>query len=83
MAVAVEDPRVTWDDLSPEEQAEVEVVVAQLDDLPPNMLPAVIGQMKSQRGIVPEADMKKYLYLLQELERREAAASAGSEDGDG
>ncbi len=59
-----------FDDLTPEQQQQITMMLQQIDQAPAEMLPMILQQVKSGRASVPEADLPAFEYLLDALEKR-------------
>ena len=73
--VPVEDPVVTYEDLSPAQQQQVDQLFKQLEGQVPEtaraqFFPMILMQMKGSRAEVPESEMKVYHYVTQEMQKR-------------
>ncbi|MDG1837828.1 MAG: alpha/beta fold hydrolase [Phycisphaerales bacterium] len=72
---------VTLDDLSPEEQQQVQMVLTQLSQMPVEQLPMVRDQMQQQRGMAPPEAVKLVDYLIQQLDERIEQSTKEAESG--
>jgi dipeptidyl aminopeptidase/acylaminoacyl peptidase len=61
---------VTIDDLSPEERQQVEMVMAQLSQVPVAQLPMVRDQMMQQRAMAPPEAIKLVDYIIGQLDEK-------------
>ncbi len=61
---------VQYEDLSPEQQNNVDRILAGLEDAPDEMLPQIIRQLEQQRELVSDTDRPAVQYLIQEIEAR-------------
>ncbi|HJO15577.1 MAG TPA: hypothetical protein QF800_01680, partial [Phycisphaerales bacterium] len=61
---------VTIDDLSPEERQQVEMVMAQLSQVPAAQLPMVRDQMMQQRAMTPPEAIKLVDYIIGQLDEK-------------
>lgn len=61
---------ITIDDLSPEERQQVEMVMAQLSQVPVAQLPTVRDQMMQQRAMAPPEAMKLVDYIIGQLDKK-------------
>ncbi|MCH2140615.1 MAG: S9 family peptidase [Phycisphaerales bacterium] len=62
--------QVTMEDLSPEEQKQVELVMQQFDSLPVEQLPMVRDQLMQQRQMAPPEAIKLVDYLIKALDTK-------------
>lgn len=82
--VAPTDPVVTFEELTPEDQGKVKQLFTQLETQVPaesraQVYPMLLMQMKGARQQVPPSEMKVYLYVTQEVQRRIDSLSAQPE----
>jgi len=61
---------ITIDDLSPEERQQVEMVMAQLSQVPVAQLPTVRDQMMQQRAMAPPEAIKLVDYIIGQLDKK-------------
>ncbi len=61
---------VALEDLSPEEQQQVQMVLAQFEQVPVEQLPMIRNQMMQQRSMAPPEAIKLVDYLIQTLDER-------------
>ncbi|MDP7029164.1 MAG: S9 family peptidase [Phycisphaerales bacterium] len=61
---------VAFEDLSPEEQQQVQMVLEQFEQVPVEQLPLIRDQMMQQRGMAPPEAIKLVDFLIQTLDER-------------
>ncbi|MCH2161339.1 MAG: S9 family peptidase [Phycisphaerales bacterium] len=81
-----EDPVVTLEDLTEEQQAQVAMMFQQIETQVPEQArrqayPMILMQMKGSRAQVPESDVNVFLYVTQEMQRRIDALPEPEESG--
>ena len=72
---------VTLEDLSPEEQQQLQMVLTQFSQMPLEQLPMVRDQMQQQRGMAPPEAVKLVDYLIQQLDERIEQSTKEAESG--
>jgi hypothetical protein len=66
----VEVAEVRYEDLSPELKAAADQLLAQLDQMPAEMLPQVLGQLEGAIGMAPEEQRPLLFFAIGKLKER-------------
>ena len=72
---------ISVEDLTDDQRAEAtQQLDAIYNQVPDEMLPAVLAQLEQQEPMVPDADKTVFLYMVQQIEARVAAQSSDEDE---